>query len=212
MALTSKKILITAGPTWVPIDSVRVISNIASGETGALLAGELVKRGASVTLLLGPVESRCLDKKIKVIRFKFFDELKKRLLDELKKKKYDIVIHSAAAADYKPERIATHKIRSGIKVLRIKLVPTEKLIDLIKKIDRSIYLVGFKFEPQGAKKKLIKSARKLMGRCGADSVVVNSIYKNRYQAFILGKGRVQGPFRNKALMVKYLISGEPRDE
>ena len=54
MSLKNKRILITAGPTWVAIDSVRVISNIATGETGILLAKRLSLQGAKVTLALGP--------------------------------------------------------------------------------------------------------------------------------------------------------------
>ena len=52
--LKNKKVLITAGPTWVPIDNVRVISNTATGETGILLSEKLKNLGAKVTLLLGP--------------------------------------------------------------------------------------------------------------------------------------------------------------
>ncbi len=56
MSLNGKRILITAGPTWVPIDNVRVISNIATGTTGVLLAWQTSAQGAKVTLVLGPCE------------------------------------------------------------------------------------------------------------------------------------------------------------
>jgi phosphopantothenoylcysteine decarboxylase/phosphopantothenate--cysteine ligase len=80
-----KKILITAGPTWVPIDKVRVISNIASGETGILLAKEADRLGLDVTLILGPIGSR-FKKTIGVKRFHHFDELHGLIKRELKNK------------------------------------------------------------------------------------------------------------------------------
>jgi phosphopantothenoylcysteine decarboxylase/phosphopantothenate--cysteine ligase len=85
--MINKRILITAGPTWVPIDSVRVISNIATGETGILLAQEAVRRGFGVTLLLGPCDCCCIGQGFKVVRFRFFDELRQRLKEELSSKK-----------------------------------------------------------------------------------------------------------------------------
>ena len=69
MGFKNKKILITAGPTWIAVDSVRVISNTASGETGQLLADRLAREGAKVTLVLGPVPNRLKNKKVKVIPF-----------------------------------------------------------------------------------------------------------------------------------------------
>ena len=53
-ALTGKKILVTAGPTWVAIDRVRVITSIFGGRLGVTIAREAARRGASVVLLLGP--------------------------------------------------------------------------------------------------------------------------------------------------------------
>ena len=97
MNFKNKHILITAGPTWVPIDSVRVISNIATGQTGISLANQFSSLGAKVTLLLGPqANSIQINNDIKVINFKFFDELKQLLAKELKSKQLDLIIHSAA--------------------------------------------------------------------------------------------------------------------
>lgn len=208
----SKKILITAGPTWVPIDNVRVISNIATGQTGILLAREARKAGAKVTLLLGPgINECCLDKSIKIIRFQFFDELKDKLIKELRLKKYDIVIHSAAVADYKVAKFYSYKVKSGIKNWRLKLIPTEKIIDLIKKINRSPFLVGFKFEPVARKKILIDKTRGLINRAKLDLVVANTIDKSKYRAYIIDNCKqIYGPIFNKRKLADkliYLIAG-----
>ncbi|HQO38768.1 MAG TPA: phosphopantothenoylcysteine decarboxylase, partial [Candidatus Omnitrophota bacterium] len=98
MSLKGKRILITAGPTWVSLDPVRVISNTASGETGRRLAYACAQAGARVTLLLGPGESPAPDRRICVRRFRFFEELDRSLRSELRKK-YDAVVHSAAVSD-----------------------------------------------------------------------------------------------------------------
>ena len=82
------RVLITCGPTWVAIDEVRVISNQSSGEMGHLIAQELLARGAQVTLLEGSVTHSWSNPSVKVIKYRFFDELEKSLKLELKKK-YD---------------------------------------------------------------------------------------------------------------------------
>ncbi len=205
MSLKNKRILITAGPTWVPIDKVRVISNIATGQTGILLGEELCRLGAKVTILLGPVETCCLNKKIKLLRFSFFDELKNTIIQELKYKKYDIVIHSAAVSDYKPEKVYAGKIKSGVKNLKLSLAPTEKIINLIKRIDNSLILVGFKFEPQAGKAVLIKKTKELILQANLDLAVANTVNKNKYSAYILDNyNRSYGPVFNKKGLVRKL--------
>jgi phosphopantothenoylcysteine decarboxylase/phosphopantothenate--cysteine ligase len=205
MNLSNKRILITAGPTWVPLDAVRVISNVATGQTGILLAEKLQKLGARVTLLIGPVETCCLNKNIKLLRFRFFDELKDKIIQELKYKKYDIVIHSAAVSDYEPSKVYSGKIKSGIKNLRLSLVPAEKIIDLLKRIDNSIILVGFKFEPQAKKDMLIKMTKELIRAANLNLAVANTIDKNKYRAYILDNyNRSYGPIFNKKDLVTKL--------
>ncbi|MFA5145704.1 MAG: phosphopantothenoylcysteine decarboxylase [Candidatus Omnitrophota bacterium] len=205
MSLRNKKILITAGPTWVSIDNTRVISNIASGQTGILLAEELRELGAIVTLILGPAEACCLNKNIRLLRFKFFEELKKLIVGELKAGKYDILIHSAAVSDYRPAVVSSRKIKSDKKKLKIDLFPTPKIIDLVKKIDKSVILVGFKFEPGAEKSALLKKAKALMSRSHSDLVVANTIRNNHYQAYIMDKQKACGPFSDKKDMIRKLI-------
>lgn len=203
--LKNKKILITAGPTWVPIDNVRVISNVATGRTGILLAEKLRHLGAKVTLLLGPVQACCLKEQIKLIRFKSFEELRDKLVTELKSRKYDIVIHSAAVSDYKPSKIYLQKVKSGIKNWRLNLVPTEKIIDLIKKIDRSSFTVGFKFEPGTKNKELINEAKAILHRSNLDLVVANTVANKKYRAFLIDCRKIYGPLVSKEALAQKLI-------
>ncbi|MCX5696026.1 MAG: phosphopantothenoylcysteine decarboxylase [Candidatus Omnitrophica bacterium] len=197
--------MITAGPTWVPIDAVRVISNSATGRTGILLAEDLAKKGARVTLILGPVENCCIDKRIKVIRFSFFKELNRLLKNELKKKRYDIVLHSAAVSDYRPAQERKNKLNSHNKKLTLILKQTPKMIDYLRKESPCSFLIGFKFEPQASKRSLIKQARLLMRRAHLDLVVANSLVKNNYVAYLVKAKNKYGPFLKKERLSRGLI-------
>ncbi|MFH1288532.1 MAG: phosphopantothenoylcysteine decarboxylase [bacterium] len=176
--LKGKKILISAGSTWVAIDRVRVITNIFSGRTGLEIAKYASKKGAIVTLLMG-YGSVSLDKKlkekIKVIGFKYFDELYDLVEKEVGSKKYDVLIHSAAVSDYRPKKIGDGKIKSGRKNLTIKLKPTVKIADKVKTFDPSIFLVKFKLEVETSDKELIEIAYKSMLDSRADLIVANNL-------------------------------------
>ena len=195
--------MITAGPTWVAIDKVRVISNIATGQTGILLSRMLSLRAAKVTLLLGSGEISFPDKGFRVIRYRFFDELNRLLRDELKTGAYDAVIHSAAVSDYRPEKIYQKKISSGIKNWGIQLVPTPKLSDNFVFGGKDLLKVGFKFEPGISDERLICEGLALRKASNLDLVVANGTGKNGYRAFIVGE-RVTGPFLSKAIISKRL--------
>jgi len=201
-----QRVLVTAGPTWVPVDGVRVIGNLATGETGILLAEKLAGLGATVTLLLGPAQACCSkNKKIRLIRFTFFDELEKIFTGELRSKKYDLVIHAAAVADYRLGKRFRHKLRSGAKKIVLTLVPTAKLVDSIKKIDASVFAVAFKFEPGAPYAKIIASAKTLLRRSGLDLVVGNTVTGGRYRAYIVGKKTVSSAIRSKGELAKMLV-------
>ena len=197
MKLKNKRVLITAGPTWVPIDKVRVISNQATGKTGILLAEQLQARGAKVTLLLGPVGAYCPQSNIKLLRFTFFEELRRMLEKELSLKHYDAVIHSAAVADYKPVGHFSRKVKSNLRKWCLELMPTRKLIDTIKKIDPAVFLVGFKFEPGVGAALLLVRAKALLRRSGADLVVANTVNNQRYEAYLVYPHGTLGPFKSK---------------
>ena len=198
--VTRKRILITAGPTWVAIDQVRVISNLASGETGCILADKFKKLGAKVTLLLGPGNFCGCQTGIKLIHFKYFSELAWLLDKELKNQKYDAVIHGAAVADYQPKEIIHRKVSSLRKNWKINLIPTKKLIKSLKIYQPNLFTVGFKFEPDANKDKLIAKGIGLLRAAKLDLVVANSKKNRGYQAYILDGLNKYGPFLSKTKM------------
>ncbi|MFA6282141.1 MAG: phosphopantothenoylcysteine decarboxylase [Candidatus Omnitrophota bacterium] len=180
------KILITAGATWIKIDDVRVITTIFSGNTGIYLARNFKKEGHVVTLV---VNSPCLNRKelkgIKVIPFKYFEDFKKRITDEVKANRYDAIIHSAAVADYKLGKVFKGKVPSGKKSLALKLVPAEKIIKTIRSFQSLAILVQFKLEIK--RKGLIREAFKSLKANKSNFVVANALEDLRlgYKSFIV---------------------------
>ncbi|WP_100182957.1 bifunctional phosphopantothenoylcysteine decarboxylase/phosphopantothenate--cysteine ligase CoaBC [Candidatus Nitrosotenuis aquarius] len=171
--LSGKKILITAGPTAEPIDTVRVLTNQSSGKTGVLLAREMISAGAGVTLVYGPGTEKppkgAKTIPVKTVR-QMFDAVKK----ELQSRRYDVAILSAAPADYTTIP-AKSKIKSDKASITIKLQRAPKIIDNIKKIQKDIFLVGFKAETNISRKKLVQLAKKKLGESQSDIIVANDI-------------------------------------
>jgi phosphopantothenoylcysteine decarboxylase / phosphopantothenate---cysteine ligase len=168
----SKKlsILITAGGTKVPIDSVRSITNTSTGQTGSGLADFFTKKGYQVDLLLSKNGFKpSLTKSITY--FETYDDLKNSMHQMLKAKTYDYVLHAAAVSDYtvdmiKSENIkpnanpANKKLPSGAEML-ILLKPTDKIVAHIKEWSPSSQVIAFKLtstteeeQQQAAVKKL----------------------------------------------------------
>ena len=177
--LKNKKVLITAGPTIENIDPIRSITNQSSGKTGLSLASELISAGAKVTLIYGPGKEKPPQgaKIINVISSKeMLDSVKTQL-----KKKFDIVIMAAAVADYIPINSKNTKIKSSEKEITIRLKKAPKIIDLVKKYQKNVLLVGFKAEANISKKELIKSAQKKLKESSSDMIVANDIGLSRYK-------------------------------
>lgn len=211
MNLKNKRILITAGPTWVSIDSVRVISNIASGETGILLAETLIKKQAKVTLILGPIGGpacrtgrRRLDQRIHLVKFRFFDELRVQLRKELIAGSYDIIIHSAAVSDFRPKHPLKGKLKSGSS-LSLRLTALPKLVSEIKHVSPKARIVMFKLESAVSDQELIRRSRKALYEKDADLVVANKMEPN-YRAYILDKEKIYAKANSKKELTQRLTA------
>jgi len=104
------------------------------------------------------------------------------------------------------------KMRSGNNNWALNLTPTQKLINSIKKFDPGVFLVGFKFEPKAQKAKLIYRARSLISASGADLVVANSNYHNRYSAYLVDREEVSCGLSSRISLVKKLAKKVGRYE
>jgi len=177
--LRGKKVLITAGPTIEYIDPVRVITNQSTGKTGVLLASELVSAGAKVTFIYGP-GTEAPPKGAKIIKV----ETSKEMLDAVRKEmkqKFDIVILAAAVSDYTLEKPSKTKIKSDLDKTVLKLRRVPKIINEIRKIQKDVFLVGFKAETNLSKEKLISVARRKLKESNADFIVANDIGLKKYR-------------------------------
>lgn len=172
--LAGKQILITAGPTIEHIDPVRVITNQSTGKTGVLLASELISAGAKVTLVYGPGAAKP-PKGAQVISVKTVNEMFNAVKRKMRAKKFDIVILSAAAADYAVNTPSKSKIKSTNRNIVIKLRKAPKIIDQIKKFQKDVFLVGFKAETNVSKKELVRSAIRKLREADADMIVANDV-------------------------------------
>ena len=177
--LKGKKVLMTAGPTIEKIDPIRIITNHSTGKTGVLLASELVSAGAKVTLVYGPGITEP-PKGAKIIPVQtvtdMFNEVKKQM-----KKKFDIVILAAAASDYIPKNQYSKKIKSTKNSLTIELKKAPKIIDHIKKLQKDVFLIGFKAETNISKKELVVRAKQKLRDSKADMIIANDIGKNYFK-------------------------------
>lgn len=166
-------ILITAGGTKVPIDSVRAITNTSTGRTGTLLADYLAQKHYAVDLLLSRDASAPIYAQ-NVTRFETYSDLSKLLEEKLTKNKYDLVIHSAAVSDFVVDNSGdSGKIPSG-KSMVLNLYPTEKIIAKIKKWNNECKLVGFKLTDTNDQDNQYQSIKKLFTQ-SADWVIHNDI-------------------------------------
>jgi len=117
---------------------------------------------------------------VKLVSVKTAKEMFNAVKNEMKKK-FDIVIMAAAPADYTPEKPSSSKIKSTPQKMSVKLVRVPKIIDIVKKLQKDVFLVGFKALARVSKKELESEARKKMRDCKADLMVANDVGATRYR-------------------------------
>jgi phosphopantothenoylcysteine decarboxylase/phosphopantothenate--cysteine ligase len=180
------KILITAGATKEYIDGVRYISNISTGKTASTIAKILYENNYDISFLHGTY-SEVPDCDFTEYIYDDFESLKKQLYSLIEINKFDFIIHSSAVSDYTIDKIETEgssfiadknaKINSELNSLTLKLKPTEKLLNQIKRksLNKEVVLVAFKFVEQIDSQDPFIQVEKLFHSAQADLVVLNSL-------------------------------------
>ncbi len=167
--LKGKKILISAGPTYEPLDPVRFIGNKSSGKMGIALANECQNRGGDVTLVLGP-SFELVSAKINIIKVTTASEMYEVCINKFIE--MDIAIMCAAVADYTPIIVYKEKIKKKDDTLIVELKKTK---DILKELGRlkkeNQLLVGFALETADEENNAIK---KLADK-NADFIILNSL-------------------------------------
>jgi len=169
-SLLKKKVLVTAGPTFEPIDPVRFIGNYSSGRMGFDLAHEAALRGADVTLVSGPSSLKEKHPSVHQIDVNTSDEMYKACLKAASQA--DIIIMAAAVADYSVKHPSASKIKKDDQPRVIELTPTKDILrELGKHKKKNQVLVGFALETENE----IKNARKKLQEKNLDLIVLNSL-------------------------------------
>ena len=166
--LLGKKVLVSAGPTIAPIDPVRYITNRSTGKMGYAIAKEARDRGAEVILVSGPTNLEP-PKNVKIINIKTNEEMIKEILQNFKWA--DIVIKSAAVADYKPKEYSKEKIKKGEGDLNICLTRDNDILKFLGEIKTHQVLVGFAAESNN----VLENAERKLKNKNLDFIVANDI-------------------------------------
>ena len=168
--LGGKKALVTAGPTFEPLDPVRYIGNHSTGKMGIAIAGALARRGAEVTLVLGPTAQQPEHTGLRLLRVGTAQEMYTAcapLFPEM-----DITVLAAAVADYRPATFSDKKIKKKDDELQLALAKTVDIAAALGSRKKSgQILVGFALETNDA----LEHARQKMERKNLDLIVLNSL-------------------------------------
>ena len=168
--LKGRKALVTAGPTFEPIDPVRFIGNHSSGKMGVALAKALSSKGAEVHLVLGPVAPQSIPECIRVVHVKTAAEMHKTAVGLFPD--MDIAVMAAAVADYTPAVLAEGKIKKKAEELELRMVRTPDILKSLGAMKSpGQYLVGFALETD----KEEANAKSKLESKNADLIVLNSL-------------------------------------
>jgi phosphopantothenoylcysteine decarboxylase/phosphopantothenate--cysteine ligase len=208
-ALSGKKALVTAGPTYEAIDPVRFIGNHSSGKMGIAIARELHCRGAEVTLVLGPVSTEFSENGIHLVRVVSAEEMYKACIDTFGQ--CDIAVMSAAVADFTPVQKADEKIKKGKDGFQLELTQTKDILKTLgENKKKGQVLVGFALETNDEK----QNAQKKLVSKNADMIVLNSLNDpgagfgkdtNKVTIFSRDGGEIEFGTRSKAEVAKDIV-------
>ena len=169
--LKGKSIIVTAGPTVESIDPMRYITNRSTGKMGYSIAKEAIERGADVTLITGPTNLTPPQNLKKLVKIESAKDMYEAVLENLYEN--DVVIKSAAVADYKPKNYSNKKIKKSDDDLVIELDRNKDIAQEIGKIKNNKILVGFAAETND----LIENASLKIKKKNLDFIVANDLTK-----------------------------------
>jgi phosphopantothenoylcysteine decarboxylase/phosphopantothenate--cysteine ligase len=178
--------IVTAGPTFEPLDDVRRLTNFSTGRLGTELANFLTARGHKVTLLIGESATWPGERRAQAVKtFSTTADLRARL-KSFSGKKVDAIFHAAAVSDFAFGQIFTEtspgeftalkaakKISTRRGGLLVELVPTPKIIAELRGWFPKKKIVGWKYEADGRRTDALRAARKQLADCATDACVAN---------------------------------------
>ncbi|MBL7924646.1 MAG: bifunctional phosphopantothenoylcysteine decarboxylase/phosphopantothenate--cysteine ligase CoaBC [Bacteroidia bacterium] len=200
-ALEGRKVLVSAGPTCEPIDPVRFITNHSTGKMGVALASELLKQGARVILVAGPLQVP-VPKGLKHIPVSTAREMYEACLAEFQGA--DAAIMTAAVADYRPSKPSEVKIKKAGNEMVLELSKTDDITAALgQRKKQGQLLAGFALETDNE----LENARAKLEKKNLDFIVLNSL-KDEGAGFGTDTNKVTLLFRNNTQVNLPLISKE----
>ena len=167
--LAGKKVLITAGPTQESIDPVRYITNHSTGKMGYALATVCMRRGADVTLVTGPTETK-KPEFVNILTVTTAREMFEAVTAHAPEQ--DIIIKAAAVADYRPKYVSDEKVKKKDGALSIEMERTDDILQYLGEHKREDqYLCGFSMETEH----MLENSRKKLKKKHLDMVVANNL-------------------------------------
>lgn len=204
--LVGKKVVITAGPTYEPIDPVRYIGNRSSGKMGFALASAFAAEGAKVVLIAGPVK---LQTPQYVSRIDVETAAQMWMAVENAITGAAIFVGVAAVADYTIANTANQKIKKSDEALSLVLTPTTDIIKSVAALPQRPYIVGFAAETE----QLIAHARAKRVAKNMDLIIANQVgnelsfdQDDNEVIAIWATGETYFPRQNKETLAKDLVS------
>jgi len=171
-SLSGRSVIVTAGGTREPIDTVRSITNSSSGRMGFAVAAEAARRGAKVSLIAGPC-GLATPAGVDRVDVGSALEMRDAVLGALEP--VDIVVKAAAVADYRPARAYEHKLKKESlaegEALRLDLVPNPDILAEVVAAPGERVVVGFAAESED----VIPAAQRKLARKGCDLIVANDV-------------------------------------
>jgi phosphopantothenoylcysteine synthetase/decarboxylase len=178
--------IVTAGPTFEPLDDVRRITNFSTGRLGTELANYLTDCGHRVTLLVGVAATYAGGRRAPTVKtFSTTADLRTKL-KALSGKKVEAIFHAAAVSDFafgqifaetKPGEFTALKAAKKISTRRgsllVELVPTPKIIAELRGWFPAAKIVGWKFEAEGGRADALRAAQQQLVDCATDFCVAN---------------------------------------
>lgn len=170
-------VLVTAGPSYEPIDEVRRITNSSSGELGVMLANRLAKDGWPVALLLGTgaVFRGPLEPGVRRVAFGTNDDLLRRFRELSTGQTVAAIFQAAALCDFKVRtgQFTSAKISSRAGEITLVLEPAVKVIGQLRNLFPQSRIVGWKYEVAGTRDGVLEKARRQLSENRTDLCVAN---------------------------------------
>lgn len=208
--------IVTAGPTYEPLDDVRRLTNFSTGRLGTELANFLADRGHTVTLLRGTMATHVGECRAQRVKFFTTTADLRAKLKYFSRKPVDAIFHAAAVSDFAFGQMFTRDAREKLQPfnpskkistrggnLLVELVPTPKIIAELRSCFPKTKIIGWKYEADGGRADALRSARKQITDCSTDACVANGPAYGR--GFGIVTGRSQKHFADKEKLFAALL-------